>query len=518
MNIKKSTLLFITIFLFGMINVQSQINFTADEKAWIKDHPVINFGYESNWPPYEIYTNGEYSGIVGDYVKLIEKDTGIDMKPIPGITWDETISKLKSGDIHVVPIAGITDERKEYLKFTDPYISDPLVIITRNDFQFISGLADLEDKILCLPKGYYTIDMVKNDFPKMKIITTNSVQDCLLEVSTSRADAFVGSLSVVSYYINTIGFANLKIASSTHYGYTQMGFAVTKDWAIFNGIVQKIFDNISKEKHNEIKSSWIAVRYDHGVDEGKVKTYVLYALGIVVLLLISLYIWNTTLRKQIRIRKKAEFDLSNSLELISQQNSEKEILLKEIHHRVKNNLQIVYSLLNMQSREIKNEDVLMVLSEGKTRIKAMSLVHQVLYQSDNLSEVNINKYIKSLKKSVASIYFNEKKDIKVNIEVENVTLSLEKSIPFGLILNELLTNSYKHAFVNRVSGEISISITKNQNMYSFVYKDNGVGLENLNILDHKTLGMRLISRLSNQLNTQATLKNENGIAVKFNFK
>jgi len=498
--------------------VRAQVNFSEKEKAWLNEHPIINFGYEANWPPYEIYKDGEYTGIIGDYVKFIEEYTGVDMQPIPDITWNKTISQLKSGEIHVVPIAGITDDRKEYLNFTKPYVSDPLVIVTRNNFQFVSGLADLEGKKLCLPKGYYTIEMVEHDFPKIEITTSNSVKNCLLEVSTSRADAFVGSLSVVSYYINTIGFANLKIASPTHYGYTQMGFAVTKDWVVFRDIVQKVFDNIPKEKHNEIKNKWISVRYDHGVDKEKVKIYLVYAgVGFIVMLL-GFYIWNKTLRKQIRIRNKVERELSKSLKLINQKNSEKEILLKEIHHRVKNNLQIVYSLLNMQSREIINEDTLMILTEGKARVKAMALVHQVLYQSDDLSGVDITVYIESLIENIRTLNHDEQKEIKVSVQTNEVTLELEKAIPLGLILNELLTNSYKHAFVGRTSGEINIALVKEKNMHCFEYKDNGVGVKNLDILTHKTLGMRLISRLSNQLNTQAILKSEEGISVRFNFK
>jgi len=94
-----------------MIAIQAQVDFSEKEQTWLKEHPVINFGYEADWPPYEIYTNSEYIGIVGDYVKLIEEYTGVDMNPIPGITWGQTISKLKSGEIHVVPIAGITEDR-----------------------------------------------------------------------------------------------------------------------------------------------------------------------------------------------------------------------------------------------------------------------------------------------------------------------------------------------------------------------------------------------------------------------
>jgi len=500
-----------------MIAIQAQVNFSDKEQAWLNEHPVINFGYEANWPPYEIYQNKEYTGIVGDYVKIIEEYTGVDLKPIDDITWKESITQLKSGKIHIVPIAGITDERKEYLEFTKPYLSDPLVIVTRNDFQFVSGLEDLEGKKLCLPNGYYTVDMIKNDFPNINITTSESVKECLLAVSTSRSDAFVGSLSVVSYYINALGFANLKIASPTHYEYTKMGLAVTKDWILFRDIVQKVLDDLPKEKHNAIKNKWIAVRYEHGIDTKQIINYVFYGLALLTLIMLIFYHWNRTLRTQIEIRKSVELNLKSSLELIHQKNSEKETMLKEIHHRVKNNLQIVYSLLNMQSREAKHESTVKILAEGKSRIKAMSLVHQLLYQSSDLNKIVIEDYITSLKRSIVEIYYDKEKDINVHINTKDIRLSLDRAIPLGLILNELLINSYKHAFINRESGDIKISIIPEKSGYYFEYKDNGVGIANENLKEYKTLGMRLISRLSNQLNTQAVLKNENGISVTFNF-
>jgi two-component sensor histidine kinase/ABC-type amino acid transport substrate-binding protein len=512
------TLIILVLFFKAISFVaQEKIEFTTEESQWIKNHPVVDFGYEPNWPPYEIYKNGEYSGIVGDYIKLIEEYTGIDMKPIPGITWEESISKLRSGDIHIVPIAGITDYRKNYLEFTKPYISDPLVIVTRHDFQFISGLNDLENKKICLPKGYYTIDMIKKDFPNIKIVTSSSIKKCLLDVSTSRVDAFVGSLSVISYYINNYGFSNLKIAAPTEYNYTQMGFAVTKDWHVFRDIVQKVFDVIPQKQHNSIKNKWILVKYDLGVNKAKIKSYIMYGALALIIIFIGFYVWNYTLRKQIKHRKKAESELNNSLVLIHQKNSEKDVLLKEIHHRVKNNLQMVYSLLNMQSREVLSEDALLILAEGKARVKAMALVHQILYESDNLSKVDLRIYIDSLKDNIININHDDNKDVKVFIHVNDVSLDLEKVIPFGLILNELLTNSYKHAFKGRNSGEIHISIKKEKGMCFFKYTDNGVGMNNLDIEYYKTLGMRLINRLSNQLNTQAILKNNNGLMVTFAF-
>jgi len=502
----------------GVISVQSQIIFTEEEKTWINEHPVINFGYDSNWPPFELYENGNYTGIAGGYIQIIKKHTGIDMMPIPNITWNETVEKLKTGEIKIVPIAGITAERKEYLEFTKPYLSDPLVIFTKKEAPFISGISDLDGKKISVPKGYSSIEFIKNDYPNIEVVVSETVKECLLSVSTSRTDAFVGSLSVGSYYINEFGFANIKVASPTRYEYLELGLAVTKDWEIFRDIVQKVFDNLTKEQHNTIKNEWISVRYDHGVNKEKIKNYVIYSVVGFLVVFLGFYIWNSTLRKQIQNRKKAELELNNSLELIQQKNIEKDVLLKEIHHRVKNNLQIVHSLLNMQSREVINKDTLMILAEGKARIKAMALVHQVLYQSDDLSKVDINSYVESLKESIININHDSTKDIKVFTNANDISLELEKVIPLGLILNELLTNSYKHAFKGRDVGEIHITIRKENNIHFFEYKDNGVGMESLDILGYKSLGMRLISRLSNQLNTQAILKRENGFMAVFSFK
>lgn len=509
------------LFVIGIntIGAQNTVEFTQEEKDWIKAHPVIQFGYEPDWPPYEMYVNGEYTGIIGEYVKLIEQYTGIDMQPIPDITWNESIAQLKSGAIHIVPVAGITDERKEFLAFTKPYISDPLVIVTRDDYKFVSGLIDLEGETMSLPEGYYTIDLIKKDFPEIDIQLAKTIKDCLLDVSTSRTDAFVGSLSVVSYYINSLGYANLKIASPTHYEYTQMGLAVTKDWIVFRDIVQKIFDNIPKEKHASIKNKWISVRYEHGIDTKEVRLYIFYALGFFAIILFVFYIWNKTLRIQIRTRKAAEKNLKASLELINQKNSEKDILLKEIHHRVKNNLQIVYSLLNMQARQVENKDTLKVITEGKTRIKSMSLIHQILYESDNLNEVDLHDYIYSLKDSIKDIYKDKEKSIKVKVKTKDITLSLEKAIPLGLILNELLTNSYKYAFEGKETGEIRIVLKKEADHFYFKYRDNGVGISNEDLSSYTSLGMRLISRLSEQLLAENTvLKNNNGIFFSFYFK
>ena len=204
--------------------------------------------------------------------------------------------------------------------------------------------------------------------------------------------------------------------------------------------------------------------------------------------------------------------------MIKEKNKEKDTLLKEIHHRVKNNLQMVYSMLNMQSRQVDNKFAKKVLSEGKNRVMAMALIHKVIYESENLDEVDIEKYVKSLIENISRIYLNEGKNIKVCVDINDVLLNLDLAIPLGLILSELLTNSYKHAFIDKEVGTINVSIENKGGLYCFKYKDDGVGLPNDDINGYQSLGLRLVKRLSDQINAKAILKSEDGVELTFNFK
>jgi ABC-type amino acid transport substrate-binding protein len=142
------------------------IQFTDKEKNWIKNHPVIEYGYEPRWEPYEVYSNGEYGGIIGEYVKIIEDETGIDLRPIPNLTWDESMKGLVNGSIMVVPSLVATPERREWLALTDPYIIDPIVILAREDAPYFSTLEDLSDQSIALSKNYYTLELIKESFQK----------------------------------------------------------------------------------------------------------------------------------------------------------------------------------------------------------------------------------------------------------------------------------------------------------------------------------------------------------------
>ena len=201
--------------------------------------------------------------------------------------------------------------------------------------------------------------------------------------------------------------------------------------------------------------------------------------------------------------------------------TEKDSLLKEIHHRVKNNLQMVSSLLSLQTKNTRSKAAIEALEEGKSRVKAMALIHQKLYQNDDLSVIEMQGYIESLINSVQSVYKKGGHNINITIDAEGVELDIDRAIPFGLILNELVSNSFKYAFpVDDENGKIYIHLRKigDKEGY-FEYTDNGVGLpDDTDERANTSMGIRLMNRLANQLQTKLNVDNtKEGVRFWFNF-
>lgn len=200
---------------------------------------------------------------------------------------------------------------------------------------------------------------------------------------------------------------------------------------------------------------------------------------------------------------------------------EKDSLLKEIHHRVKNNLQMVSSLLSLQTKNTKSKAAIEALEEGKSRVKAMALIHQKLYQNDDLSVIEMQGYIESLINSIQSVYKKGGHNINITIDAEGVELDIDRAIPFGLVLNELVSNSFKYAFPeDDENGKIYIHIRKNAEQGFFEYTDNGVGLpEDTDERANASMGIRLMNRLVNQLQSTLNIdKTSEGVRFWFNFK
>ncbi|TDD98022.1 histidine kinase dimerization/phosphoacceptor domain -containing protein [Flavobacterium cellulosilyticum] len=244
----------------------------------------------------------------------------------------------------------------------------------------------------------------------------------------------------------------------------------------------------------------------------------LYIVALILCIILLVFIYRNVILKQKNNLKLAAFnhELEDKNNLLDKHNTENELLLKEIHHRVKNNLEVVSSLLSLQSAKIDDPNIKDAIAEGQNRINSIGLVHQKLYQGTNLGEVEMKEYFLSVSESILdSIGAGKRIDLK--LEMNQLELDIDTAIPLGLIINELLTNAIKYAFPNGNKGTITIKLEKNDNRNLHLeVADNGVG--KTAIIQGTGFGGQLISLLTLQLNGTMTEKTQNGTTIIFDFK
>jgi len=213
---------------------------------------------------------------------------------------------------------------------------------------------------------------------------------------------------------------------------------------------------------------------------------------------------NLNLTTEIGIRLNAEKELNKTV-------GQKEILLREVHHRVKNNLQIIISLLNLQSRYIKDEATRSAFRESQSRVRAMALVHEKLYQSTDIGKLDLGNYLKFLGDNLFQFFGMKGKGITLTMDIRNVFLAIDTAIPLGLIINELISNSLKYAFPEGRKGEISLMIHQQGYTLTLQYKDNGIGIpKDFDWRNAESLGLRLIISLVDQLDGTIELDQSSG--------
>jgi PAS domain S-box-containing protein len=222
----------------------------------------------------------------------------------------------------------------------------------------------------------------------------------------------------------------------------------------------------------------------------------------------------TAIIRNILKRKEAEAHISASLR-------EKEVLLKEIHHRVKNNLQIISSLLRLQSQHVKDAGTLDMFRESQNRVQSMALIHEYLYQSRDMARINFSEYIRNLTSHLFRSYGATPESVQLVVNVDETPLDLDTAIPCGLIITELVSNAFKYAFADKRPGKINVDFhaAEGGKDFKLVVKDNGLGIPpNLDVEHSNSLGLRLVNTLTQQLRGNLSIANNNGTEIVLTFK
>jgi two-component sensor histidine kinase len=233
-------------------------------------------------------------------------------------------------------------------------------------------------------------------------------------------------------------------------------------------------------------------------------------LAMVLFAILAVYIFY--LYRQVR-KSKQEVDEKNVV--VSKALSEKELLLKEIHHRVKNNLQVVSSLLSLQSRYIEDARALEAIKEGRDRVKSMALIHQNLYQGEHLTGIEVGPYFEKVVRGLFNSYNISPDQISMSLEIEEMILDVDTIIPIGLIVNELVSNALKHAVPDGRHGEISVRLQELNQKLVLTVSDDGIGMKGTwEDTDATSFGFRLIQAFRDKLNADLNLKTQKGTYVE----
>ena len=268
-------------------------------------------------------------------------------------------------------------------------------------------------------------------------------------------------------------------------------------------VAQSEFDLALKEKENKILQSDIETQ---SIKISKKNTQLYASMGVFILLIGFGYYWFTQNQK----KKKTNDILRN-------QNHRIETLMRELHHRVKNNLQVISSLLGLQSMKLEDPIAKEAVLEGKNRVKAMSMIHQKLYQDQEVSQLDFKSYVEDLVDDLKNSYMPDD-DVEINLTIPDLTLDIEKTIPLGLILNELITNSFKYAFQEIEKPLIQVELINNGNDYQLNVSDNGQGVEKeLHPEKVTSFGLRLVNLLVKQLGGVLSTNQTNGLMYEIKF-
>ncbi|MBL4709540.1 MAG: sensor histidine kinase [Flavobacteriales bacterium] len=260
---------------------------------------------------------------------------------------------------------------------------------------------------------------------------------------------------------------------------------------------QREQDLVFKEKELELLEE---------VSQSKSKTILIFGGGLIAVLLLSIFLFRSNREKKI-----INGFLVEKQDIIEENLKEKEALLREVHHRVKNNLQVISGMLQLQADKIDDPRVDEVMQEGQERIKSMAIIHQCFYEGEELRDISFGDYLRELTKEISAFY-GSKEFIQLHIEDNKERFNIDTSIPLGIIVNELISNAYKHAFTFKEKGEIAVQLLqRTDGLCSLIIKDNGVGLpDKFNIEETQSMGLKLVRILIKQIRGELEYLNNGG--------
>lgn len=272
-----------------------------EEQRWLDAHRIIRFTGDPNWLPYEAFDKqGNYIGIVADHLKLIEQKLGIQLTIVPVSSWDESIAKIKRGDVDVLSETSDSDLTSE-LSFTQAYLSSPIVIVMHEDESYVENIDKIKHKKIALIRNYGYVPKIIKKYPTIDFQWVDTIQEGLTAVSTGKADALISTLAQASYHIAKLGINNVRIIGRTQFT-TKLAFGFRDEFAPLAPLFNRALNDIKPSEKQKIFNNWGEQRFEEKLDYSLLAKIIVSFLFV---LAIFAY-WNRKLSKEINLRKKLE--------------------------------------------------------------------------------------------------------------------------------------------------------------------------------------------------------------------
>lgn len=277
----------------------NQLILQPEEQIWLQQHPVVRVGV-IHAPPYQFWDNGP-KGISVEILNLIAAKAGFQVEYLQSVSWAESLEEIRDHKkVDLLLIAKRTPKRESFLSFSRDYLDHPYVIFTRNDEKCIFSLEDLFGKTIAIEKGVVIQEHLAEKFPQIKQLLVDDAEGALAAVSHSKADAYIGNLTVAQYHIVQMGFSNLKVAAPAKLDSQNIAFASRNDWAELSVILTKGLDAISFDEYNTINRKYFSVEVEQSFDYSKIW----WPLLTIILIVFTILFWNIILRRKVNTATK----------------------------------------------------------------------------------------------------------------------------------------------------------------------------------------------------------------------
>lgn len=488
----------------------------------------------ADYYPYTyIDKDGRASGFTVDLMQEVAEVMGLDLE-IRADTWDVALQALKGSSIDFLPMMAYSKERDLEFDFSPAHTIAYDAFFARKGETSPRNFGDLRGKRLVVLLNDLAHQYLRGSglIDPAFLLPMPTMPDVLRALASGKADVAIMPKLVGLLLARELGLTNIGTAPAIVDAYTRpFSFAVNKGNAILlDRLSQGLAILKSTERYDALYRKWFGVIEPAGVSPASVFKYIV---GVIAFFLVSgsiLLLWTLSLRRQVAVRtgklveeigmrKRIEEELNRNEERLLLSLSEKEVLLREVHHRVKNNLSIISSLLDLQTSVIQTPaEALTAFRYTRDRIMAMALVHEELYKAKDYAHVDMNDYLDRLARQILETY-ETKARIHLTTGAEGIQLSVSTSIALGLIINELVTNSLRHAFPEDRPGRIEILLRHSQEgFYELTVKDDGIGLPgNLWTEESPSLGLTLVRLLVTQIDGSLVFADGGGTLCRVNF-